>query len=271
MRVANKLRRRRHAQETLRKLLEHPDNVLLIHYSCESFYDRPEGASPRTATIAVHHLASGQTESFSVHHLAEEVGVGAADIGQRYAEVETKLLERFFRFVSRHSQHHWLHWNMRDINYGFAALEHRAQVLGLQPEHVPDSYKVDLARLLIDMYSPDYAPDPRMKAILKLNEITMRDFLTGTDEAAAFQADEFVKLHLSTLRKVDALASLAELADSGDIKTHASWWTRHGSSIVGAVDAVADNWIVKVLGVLTVIVGAIVGLTALTRWLMAVT
>ena len=32
------------------------------------------------------------------------------------------MLARFFEFVRRHSHYYWLHWNMRDINYGFAAL-----------------------------------------------------------------------------------------------------------------------------------------------------
>ncbi len=47
-------------------------NTWVIHYSCESFYDRPNGASPRITSIAVRRLDSGQTLSFSIHQVAEE-------------------------------------------------------------------------------------------------------------------------------------------------------------------------------------------------------
>jgi len=44
----------------------------VIHYSCESFYDRPNGASPRITSIAVRKLDSGQTLSFSILSIGVE-------------------------------------------------------------------------------------------------------------------------------------------------------------------------------------------------------
>jgi len=259
----NQLRRKREAERTLSKLFEHPNNVLVVHYSCESFYDRPEGASPRTTSIAVRYLASGQTTSFSIHQVAEELGIAYNDIVAKYDDIEREMLRRFFDFVRRHSQFYWLHWNMRDINYGFAALEHRARVLGVEPEHIVDDYKVDLARILIDLYTPRYVGHPRLQKILQLNHIGMRDFLTGREEAEAFDAGNFAKLHLSTLRKVDALANLAERTEAGQLKTNASWWERNGSSIIGAVDALTDNWVVKIFGLLALVVGIVAGIITL--------
>ena len=244
-------------------MFEHPKNTLIVHYSCESFYDRPEGASPRTTSIAVRYLASGQTTSFSIHQIAEELGVPYGDINVRYDEIEREMLSRFFEFARRHSGYRWLHWNMRDINYGFAALEHRGRVLGATPEHVLDDYKIDLARVLIDLYTPRYVGHPRLQKILELNHIGMRDFLTGQEEADAFDHGQFVKLHLSTLRKVNVIAALAERTETGQLKTRATWWERNGSNIVGAMDGMTDNWVVKTLGLVAIVIGIVAGVITL--------
>lgn len=50
---------------TLDGIFRDAANVWVVHYSCESFYDRPNGASPRITAIAVRKLDSGQTVSFS--------------------------------------------------------------------------------------------------------------------------------------------------------------------------------------------------------------
>ena len=263
MAAANQLRRKRAARRSLSEIFQHPANVLVIHYSCESFYDRLEGASPRTTSIAVRYLASGQTTSFSIHQVAEELGIAFDDIVSRYPDVEREMLRRFFDFARRHSGYRWVHWNMRDINFGFPALEHRARVLGVEPEHVLDDNKIDLAKLLIDLFSAKYAPHPRLEKTLELNRIGTRDFLTGKDEAAAFENGQFVRLHLSTLRKVDVIASVAERTEAGQLKTNAGWWLRNGSSVIGTIEALGDNWIVKLVGLIGVPIGIVSGLMAL--------
>jgi hypothetical protein len=40
------------------------------------------------------------------------------------------MLDGYFAFVEAHRDSTFIHWNMRDENYGFAALEHRYRVLG---------------------------------------------------------------------------------------------------------------------------------------------
>ena len=65
----------------------------------------------------------------------------------------------------------YFHWNMRDINYGFAALEHRFKVLGGQPFVLDDHRKFDVARFLIDIYGSSYAPHPRLERLLAINGI----------------------------------------------------------------------------------------------------
>lgn len=154
-------------------------NTWVIHYSCESFYNRPNGASPRITSIAVRRLDSGQTLSFSIHQVAEEKGVPFDQIEAHYDDLERKMLDAFFQHVGSHRGMKYLHWNMRDINYGFAAIEHRHRVLGGVPVIIEDDKKSDLARLLIDIYGVGYIGHPRLETLLAKNSITSRDFLTA--------------------------------------------------------------------------------------------
>jgi hypothetical protein len=70
-------------------------NTWVIHYSCESFYDRPNGASPRITSIAVRRLDSGQTLSFSIHQVAEERGIPFDQIEAHYDDLERQCSTRF--------------------------------------------------------------------------------------------------------------------------------------------------------------------------------
>ena len=44
-------RKRKEAQEDLGRVLKDRRSIMVIHYSCESFYDRPDGASPRITSL----------------------------------------------------------------------------------------------------------------------------------------------------------------------------------------------------------------------------
>ena len=173
----------------LDKLFVEADNCWAIHYSCESFYDRPEGRSPRITSIAVRKLDTGQTLSFSIHQIAEERHTPFAEIDEHYDQLEREMLDRFYAHLGGHQGMKYVHWNMRDINYGFAAIEHRYRVLGGDPVVIDDDKRFDLARLLIDVYGVGYADHPRLEQLLKINHIRPLDFLTGRQEAEAFDIE----------------------------------------------------------------------------------
>jgi hypothetical protein len=78
----------------------------------------------------------------------------------------------FFAHVGSHRGLKYLHWNMRDINYGFAAIEHRHRVLGGSPVIVDDDKKIDLARLLIDIYGVGYVG----------LDVVLKDWVIDTNE-----------------------------------------------------------------------------------------
>jgi hypothetical protein len=156
-----------------------PEHVLVVHYSCESFYDRADGRTPRVTSIAVRNLASGQTQSFSIHKVAEQRHIPLADITGRYDELEKAMLDEFFDFVRTHQNFVWMHWNMRDINYGFQAIEHRYTVLGGTPIRIEEGRKFDLARELIAIYGVGYIGHPRLESLVEKNKITNRSRFTS--------------------------------------------------------------------------------------------
>ena len=59
----------RKAKEIINSFYDNNSHTLLIHYSCESFYDIKDGRTPRITSIAIRYLDSSQTKSFSIQLL----------------------------------------------------------------------------------------------------------------------------------------------------------------------------------------------------------
>ena len=231
-----------------------PRNYLIIHYSCESFVDKEDGRTPRITTIAIRYFESSQTKSFSIHEVAEQNRIAINEIEENYDSLEAKMLEQYFDFVQRHEQYTWIHWNMRDSNYGFYAIENRFKVLGGQPVIISDNKKIDMARLLVDCFGRGYIGNPRMEKLVEKNHMTKLNFLTGTEEAEAFENKQYIRLRNSTLRKVDLFYSILVAVSEGKLKTNATWKEMYGISIQGVYEALKERWwfnfIVFILGLL---------------------
>jgi hypothetical protein len=255
-----KVQKRKQAKTKLTELISKSDQVIIIHYSCESFYDRPDGSSPRITSIAVRNLESSQTTSFSIHQVAERKGYSANALEEHYNKLEKLMLEEFYDYVRRHSSHIWLHWNMRDINYGFPAIAHRFKVLDGEPIDVNESKLVDLSRLLLAIYGANYIQHPRLKNLVEKNSISHRDFLDGKAEADAFDSQQYVKLHQSTLRKVDAFSNIVERAVDGSLKTNSNWKNIYGSYPIAFMELIKENPIISGLVVLVGFVSGVIGI-----------
>lgn len=169
-------------------------------------------------------------------------------IEETFDDLERAMLGNFFEHVQGYKGMKYLHWNMRDINYGFQAIEHRFQVLQETPYIVDEQNKFDLARLLIDLYGVGYIGHPRMEKLVEENKITKIGFLNGAEEAKAFDDRDLVSLHRSTLRKVDIISNIANRAHDSSLKTNATLWDLHGGNAREIVD-----WIItrKVLSFLS--------------------
>ena len=259
-----RLQRRRKVVHKMESLLEQAATTLVAHYSCESFYDKTDGKSPRITSIAVRNLHSGQTDSYSIHQIAEQRGIEFKDIAEHYDRLEREMLDRYFAFANTRQHYHWVHWNMRDVNYGFAAIEHRFRVLGGEPVMIAEDRKFDLARALVDLYGVNYIAHPRLESIIEKNKITNKDFLTGAQEAQAFEQKEFIRLHQSTLRKVDTLANLFERASNRSLVTNSTWVHQYGLTPAVVVELAKEHWLISLL----LLVGGLstVAIRALDLW-----
>lgn len=250
----------RKAKETINSFYDNNSHCLIIHYSCESFYDIKDGKTPRITSIAVRYLNTAQTKSFSIHKVAELRKIPLDEINFSYDQLEKEMLKDFFDFVKEHKDYKWIHWNMRDINYGFEALQYRATVLGTKPFEVKDENKFDLARLLIDKYGKGYSGHPRLASILEMNKISPKHWLNGDQEANAFDNKEYVRLHQSTLAKVDVIENILKLTAEENFKTKSKWRDIYGLSPQGLFELAKDHWIYSlILFVISAVLGAYLG------------
>jgi hypothetical protein len=241
-----------------------PGRFYIIHYSSQSLYDEGVergGMSPRITSIVVMHLSTRQTVTFAMHAIAEEMRISKDDVEGRYDEIERAILTRFYSFARDRREKHWIHWNMRNVVFGFEHLEHRFRVLtGEEPPAIPVEVRRNLNDILKDRYGPGFAPDPRMLGLMLLNGDRDPRFLSGPEEAEAFAAKDFIRMHSSTISKVEFFRHVIELAQRGQLKTASkgfyAWMDRmlesRGQRLFAFI-ATAVGLIVGVLGLVLTI------------------
>ena len=244
----------------LKQLKRNPENFYIIHYSCQSLYDDNEALSPRITSIAITHYATEQTVSFSTHSIAEELNIALANVKARFDEVELKLLSDFYLFVRDRRDKLWIHWNMRNLTYGFEHLEHRYRVLGGDNAAIiPVERRINLNDLLSQRYGNKYASHPKLKSLMELNGGVHRHFLTGEEEVQAFQNDEFIRMHNSTLAKVGFFHSVLRKILKGKLHT-----ASRGFGIM--LDRIFEHRIAKVVGAIATILTITVAIWQLLLW-----
>ena len=235
--------RQKSARDKLSALLAHPPSVYAIHYACQSFDEAPEaGGSLRAVCIALRQFESGQVTTFSIAKIAELARIAPESIPDYLDYLERTMLGEFYAFVRASRSARYVHWHMRDDRFGFAALEHRLTVLKGRPEHIPDEHRIDLARLIPDIYGDGYVEaGAKLQALGERNGMAMGGFLQGADEAQAVTAGRYRDVLASTLTKVRIIADIAERANGRTLATDAGLFARHGGPLRLAVQKMIDN------------------------------
>ena len=231
---------------------KHPDRFYIIHYSSQSLYDEGvDGLSPRITSIVVMHYATRQTVSFALHAVAESLKILKDQVESRYDDIERELLERFFSFLRDRREKYWVHWNMRNLTFGFEHLEHRYRSLcKTEPPSVPVEVRLNLNDILRDRYGSSYASDPKMKNLMLLNGELDRRFLEGSQEAEAFLNKDFIRMHSSTICKVEFFRHLISLAINGKLITA-------GKGILVRIDRLLDGRTARSIAFVAAIAGLI--------------
>lgn len=222
--------RQKAARDKLAFALAHLPSVYAIHYACQSFGEAPDaGASLRTVCIAVRHFDTGQVTTFSIAKIAELARIAPETIPSYLDYLERTMLGEFYAFVRGARGAKYVHWHMRDDRFGFAALEHRLTVLKGRPESIPDECRIDLARLVPEIYGDEYAAgSAKLQALGERNRLAMGGFLPGAEEAAAVAAGRYRDVLASTLTKVRLIADIAERTHARTLVTDSSLIARYG-------------------------------------------
>ena len=250
------------AGEFFKEVQKHPDRFYLIHYSSQSLYDAEAGAhSPRITSIVVRHYSTGQTVSFATHTVAEELGIAPQDVEAKYDDVERELLTRFYNFARDRREKHWVHWNMRNVTFGFEHLEHRYRVLTRSdPPSIPVEVRTNLNDILKDKYGSDYADDPKMASLMELNGGRIQGFLSGKEESEAFAAKDFIRMNTSTIAKVGFFSFVISTASKGKLKTASK-------GLLNLLDKLLESRKARVMAAAAAVVGILVGGIQLALWL----
>jgi hypothetical protein len=222
--------RQKTAREALARLFVHPATAFVVHYACESFDQSKGYASPRITGIAARNLGTGLTTSFSIHAEVELSRRRAHDVADLDG-LEHTMLARFHEFIARHPYATFVHWNMRDEKFGFAAIAHRFALLGGAPVAVHESQKLDLSRTFIELFGADYVERPYLESLARANNLSLTGFLTGPLEAQAFVNGQYYNVLQSVLCKVTIIADVAQLAADRALATDVSWWTLNGGQL----------------------------------------
>lgn len=197
------------------------------------------------------HYSTRQTVSFALHAVAESLGISKNEVESHYDEIEKVLLERFFAFLRDRREKYWVHWNMRNLTFGFEHLEQRYRSLcKIDPPSVPIEVRLNLNNILAKRYGSDYAVDPTMKNLKLLNGELDKRFLDGSQEAEAFRKKEFLRMHSSTICKVEFFRHVINRAVDGKLRTQ-------GMGLLVRIDRLLESRMARVVTFMAAIAGLV--------------
>lgn len=258
---SKRLNSRKSGIKTLNSIIETKNKSLIIHYSCESFITS-HGRTPRVTSICIKNIGTGQVKSFSIHLQAQFDKKDFLNLtDEEYDGVEKNMLAGFTKYVSKHKSHKWIHWNMRDSNYGFEAINNRIKILGGKQFEIEDDLKIDFPQMLGKLYTFGYEmnkPKGRLLNLAYRNNISSINALTGKEEADTFDKKEYLKLHMSTLRKVDIINTILTNLEDGELKVKPSVKQIYGLSFRGIIEIIKSSpWLLLLVSIIGYFVGTI--------------
>lgn len=200
--------------EPLRRALERGAGMIAVHYACESFLtakDHPPGV----ASAAILDLISDELIGFSRADCPSD---------KEAVECEIDLLRRLFSELSKRQESHVLHWNMDRPEFGFDALLKRWHFLNPEetPSFAPPRMRYDVDGLFGATFGEDYAPHGKLESMARLNDLDMRSFRGGREEADAFAKQEWGVLSRSSASKARIIGQLGRRLLDGSAKTATS-------------------------------------------------
>lgn len=220
------IKNRKLALKRLKHLIENPSQVLIIHYSQSKTYDEDYGGiSPIISAIVIKSLDGNIEQHFAVQFEADKANIPLEEIEDSYRDLEFRMLKSYNDFVKRHNQYIWLHWDMKNIHYGFETIKHRFEKLfsGLREryEEIPMNNKFNLRTLIEDMYGENFAVGAdKLASLMKTNNsgIISNSYLSLESENSEFERKNYLSVLNSLDCKVDFIRKASLLLNEKKLK-----------------------------------------------------
>jgi hypothetical protein len=208
---------RKIAIQQLKELTKNAAEVLIIHYSQLLIHDADtENISPLISAIVIRSIDDSIYEHFAIHLEADKSNIQKDEIKDNYNELEFFSLKAFNNFLKRHKDKLWVHWEMKNIHFGFEAIKHRFDkyVEGTKEnfEIIPINNKINLNYLLECIYGDDYVDGPdKLYSLMKVNKILSdREYLSLDREATEFENGNYKSILKSLDFKVDFIRKVID-------------------------------------------------------------
>jgi hypothetical protein len=109
------------------------------------------------------------------------------------------------------------------MEFGFEALAKRHQFLsGLEPALISPPQQMNVDKMIRARHGEDYAPHRRFESISRLNDLDLRGFLQGGDEADAFKKERWGDIARSVATKSKLISRLFGHLVRSTLRTNSS-------------------------------------------------
>lgn len=252
---------RKIAVKNLKKITEDSSKVLFVHYSASNTYDDDDygNISPIITSIVIKSLDGQIDKQFAIHLEADKADIPKDQIQDSYRELELRILRLYNDFAKRHLDCYWIHWDMKNIHFGFEAIKHRYEKIFEDLNdycEVPNPKKKNLRTILEGMYGDNFVSgSDTLKALMLCNSNDIEDgnYLSFDDESSQFGNKNFGAVIKSVDLKVDFIKKATKKL--GSKKLVVSNRNRY-AIFVDMVDHpmfTFIGWIVGILGLLLAI------------------
>jgi len=202
---------RKIAVRNLNKITEDPSKVLFVHYSESSTYDDDDygNISPIITSIVIKSLDGQIDKQFAIHLEADKADIPKDQIQDSYRELELRILKLYNDFVRRNLDCFWIHWDMKNIHFGFEAIKHRYEKIFESLEdycEIPSNKKKNLRTIIEGMYGDDFVSgSDSLKALMLCNSDNIEDstYLSKDNESSQFENKNFIGVIKSVDLKVE--------------------------------------------------------------------
>ena len=197
---------RKAAVNNLKKITEDSSKVLFIHYSASRTFDDDDygNISPIITSIVIKSLDGQIDKQFAIHLEADKAHIPKDQIQDSYRELELRILKLYNNFAKRHLDCYWIHWDMKNIHFGFEAIKHRYEKIFEDLSDycdIPSNKKKNLRSIIEGMYGEGFVNGADM--ICNSNNVEDSTFLSIDDESSQFESKNFFAVIKSVDLKVD--------------------------------------------------------------------